>query len=123
METRHINLEENCAEITARSAMLDGSKFMDVSMRNIRITDADLSDLHIEGAQLGGAYFENIGLPPEDHPGHDPALRQRPLTFRKCDLNGSTFDNCDLSGVEIVDCDISGLKINGVLIQELFNRK
>lgn len=123
MEKQQIKLERNCADITARNAMLDGSTFTDVSMQRVKITDANLSDLHVEGARLGGAHFENIGLPPQDHPDYDPELRQRPLRFEKSDLRGSTFAGCDLSGVEIVDCDISGLKINGILIEELLNRR
>lgn len=98
---------------------MDGSVLRDVSAKNVKITDANLSDLEIEGAQLGGAFIHNIGMPPEGHPAYDAAAKQRPLRFENCDLNGTAFTGCDLSGVEITDCNISGLKINGVLIAEL----
>jgi len=101
---------------------MDGSVLQDVSAKNVKIADANLSDLEIEGAQLGGAFIHNIGMPPQGHPAYDPAAKQRPLRFENCDLNGTTFADCNLSGVEISDCDISGLKINGVLIAELLKR-
>ena len=93
-----------------------------MAMANVRIVNANLSDLEIEGAQLGGAYIHNIGMPPRDHPLYDPEARQRPLHFEDCDLHGSTITNCDLSGVELTDCNIKGLKINGILIEELINQ-
>ena len=57
---------------------MDRSHFEDVSAKAVKITDANLSDLEIEGAQLGGAYIHNIGMPPEGHPMYDPAAKQRP---------------------------------------------
>ncbi|MEX6688999.1 pentapeptide repeat-containing protein [Danxiaibacter flavus] len=93
--------------------------FNDVSLIGTKITNANLSDLEIEGAQLGGAYLHNIGMPPKGHPGYDENARQRPLTFEKCDLSNSKIKHCDLSGVEISDCKISNAKINGIYVEEL----
>src|ERR1700750_3344782 len=61
--------------------------FNDISAKNVKIINANLSDLEIEGAQLGGAYIHNIGMPPEGHPMYNPAAKQRPLKFENCDLN------------------------------------
>ncbi|HTK19631.1 MAG TPA: pentapeptide repeat-containing protein [Mucilaginibacter sp.] len=116
-----IEIKEDCKIIIANKAMLNNSDFLDVAMANVKIVNANLSDLKIEGAQLGGAYIHNVGMPPKDHPMYDPEARQRPLRFEDCDLNNSKFSNCDLSGVELTDCNIKGLKINGIAIDDLIN--
>ena len=115
--------------LTVKRAVIDDSRFYmvcmdrlqfdDISAKNIKISNANLSDLEIEGAQLGGAYIHNIGMPPKGHPAYQSTAKQRPLKFEDCDLNNTTITNCNLSGVSISDCDISGLKINGVLIEDL----
>jgi len=117
-----IEIKEDCKVIIAQKAMLDNSNFFDVAMTNAKIVEANLSDLEIGSAQLGGAYIHNIGMPPKDHPMYDPEARQRPLRFEDCDLHGSTITNCDLGEVELIDCNIKGLKINGILIEELLNQ-
>ena len=98
---------------------MDRSHFQDVSAQKVKIMDANLSDLEIEGAQLGGAYIHNIGMPPKGHPMYNPDARQRPLRFENCDLNNSAITNCNLSGVCIDDCNLSGMKINGILVEDL----
>jgi len=101
---------------------MDGSHFRDVSAKWLKITDANLSDLEIEGAQLGGAFIHNIGMPPDGHPMYDPEARQRPLKFENCDLNNSTFTDCNLDGVVIDNCNVGGMKINGVLVEDLLKQ-
>ncbi len=98
---------------------MDGAFFDDISAKKIKIKNANLSDLEIEGAQLGGAYIHHIGMPPEGHPMHNPDIKQRPLRFENCDLNGSTITNCNLSRITISDCNTSGMKINGILVDDL----
>ncbi|MES2113286.1 MAG: pentapeptide repeat-containing protein [Bacteroidota bacterium] len=105
-----------------REFCMDNSTIVDVSAKNVKISDANLSDLEIEGAQLGGAYIHNIGMPPEGHPAYDPALKQRPLKFENCDLNGSVIMDCNLSGAAISDCNLSGMTINGILVEDLLKR-
>ena len=114
-----IEIKEEGKVIIAKNAMLNNSDFFDVAMANVKIVNANLSDLEIEGAQLGGAYIHNIGMPPKGHPFYDPDARQRPLRFDNCDLHGSIITNCDLAGVDISNCNIDGLKINGVLVDDL----
>ena len=116
-----IEIKEDCKVIIAKNAMLNNSDFFDVAMANVKIVNANLSNLEIEGAQLGGAYIHNIGVPPKDHPLYDPDARQRPLRFKDCDLHESVFINCDLNGVDLTDCNIKGLKINGIAIDDLIN--
>ncbi len=118
---KKIKINEDCKILLVTRAMLNDSRFQDVAMMNVKITDANLSDLEIEGAQLGGAYIHNIGMPPKGHPMYDANARQRPLRFEDCDLHDSTITNCDLSGVVLNDCNISGMIINGIPIDWLLN--
>jgi len=101
---------------------MDRSHFRDISAKAIKIVDANLSDLEIEGAQLGGAFIHNIGMPPKGHPMYNPDAKQRPLKFENCDLNGTTITDCNLSSVIIDDCNINGMKINGILVTDLLNK-
>lgn len=118
LEVKRASIEDSRFEILC----MDRSHFRDVSAKNIKITDANLSDLEIEGAQLGGAYIHNIGMPPKGHPMYNPEARQRPLKFENCDLKNSTFTDCNLSGVIIDDCKLSGMKINGILVEDLLKQ-
>lgn len=102
-----------------REFCMDNSTIVDVSAKNVKISDANLSDLEIEGAQLGGAYIHNIGMPPEGHPAYNPAAKQRPLKFENCDLNSSVITDCNLSGVLISNCNLTGMTINGILLEDL----
>ena len=121
MQPEIVQVTEEVKIINVKRACIDNSKFEDVSATGLRITDANLSDLEIEGAQLGGAYIHNIGMPPQGHPAYSPDAKQRPLKFENCDLNGSTIRNCNLSAVDIDDCDIKGMKIFGVLVEDLLS--
>lgn len=114
-----IEITEDCKIIIANRAMLNDSNFHDVAMMNVKIVDANLSDLEIEGAQLGGAYIHNIGMPPKGHPMYDHKAKHRPLRLEDCDLNNSSITNCNLSGVSISDCNLSGMTINGILVENL----
>ncbi|ANE48713.1 hypothetical protein SY83_03885 [Paenibacillus swuensis] len=104
-------------------ADLSGANFKDVNMSRMFITDANLSDLEIDGAQLGGAYIHNIGLPPKGHPAYrEDQGRQRPLRFEMCEMAGSTITSSDLSGVNIEGCNIEGLTIDGIDVSKLLKR-
>ncbi len=125
--------------IDAQKSVLSGSKFHqvmiddwdlnDVSMKNCRIVNANLSDLEIAGAQLGGAFIHNVGVPAPGHPAYDPALNQQHIKFEDCNLTGTEITDCNLTGtkitdcnftdVEIEDCNLSGMKINGILVDDL----
>jgi uncharacterized protein YjbI with pentapeptide repeats len=108
---------------------LESVTFFDINGSKMKIVNANLSDLEIEGAQLGGAYIHNIGMPPKDHPMYVEGARMRPVKFDDCDLSQSTIRNCNLSGVEISDCNLSGvtlkdcnltgMTINGIPVEQL----
>jgi RNA polymerase sigma-70 factor (ECF subfamily) len=94
-----------------------------VNGSGLTIINANLSDMEIEGAQLGGAYIHNIGMPPKDHPMYVEGAKMRPVKFEDCQLANSQFKNCDLRGVAITDCNIAGMTINGIAVEELLARR
>jgi uncharacterized protein YjbI with pentapeptide repeats len=124
-----ISIIETTKIIDAKYSHLDGSIFVmlkmskasfnDVDLSNLKIVNANLSDLEIEGAQLGGAYFHNIGMPPKGHPAYDEKEKQRPLRFEDCELEASTITNCNLKKVAITDCNTQGMTINGILVDDM----
>lgn len=107
------------ANSSFRDVCMDGSNFWNVSLQKIKISNANISDLEIEGAQLGGAFIHNIGMPPKDHPMYDPNAKMRPVRFEHCELAGSSFQDCDLSGVAFTKCNFKGATIDGVSVEEL----
>jgi uncharacterized protein YjbI with pentapeptide repeats len=124
-----IKITQTEAQLEVQTACLDDSRFQfvqmqrcyfeNISLSGTKISDADLSDLEVDGAQLGGAYFHDIGMPPEGHSMYEPEARQRPLRFENCDLTNSEIRNCNLDGVELNGCTMSGMKINGIPVEEL----
>jgi uncharacterized protein YjbI with pentapeptide repeats len=106
-------------ESTITMAYIDGLTLNNVSAKNLKIFDANLSDLEINGAQMGGAYIHSIDMPPVGHPHYDAGAVHRPLKFEACNLNGSTMHNCNLSSVSISNCNLTGMTINGILVEEL----
>lgn len=64
---------------------------------------------------LGGVKFTDTSLGEDKHP----------ISFNRCDLEGSMFSNSNLKNIEIENCDISGMKIDGIPIEnllELYNK-
>ena len=117
-----IHLSETKKILRVKTAMIDHSYFEDVSAQCVKIKDANLSDLEIENAQLGGAYIHNIGMPPKGHPMYDANAKQRPLKFENCDLHGSSITDCNLSNLHINDCNLTGMKINGILVEDMIRK-
>lgn len=130
MET--VNIHQTTAQLTVKEACIDnalfnnvkltGATFIDVAMDKVKISNANLSHLEIEGAQLGGAYIHNIGMPPKGHPMHKPDAFMRPVKFEDCMLAGGIITNCNLTGVAITNCNLSGMTINGILVEELLRK-
>ena len=104
------------------NGMLEPLYFNDVNMSGTRIINANLSDLEIENAQMGGAWIHNIGTPPEGHPLHNPAVQQRPVRFDDCNFSNSTIHNCNLGSVAITDCETIGMTINSILVDDLLKQ-
>jgi uncharacterized protein YjbI with pentapeptide repeats len=129
MKKEDLEIVDAWKVINARHACFDYSRFVatgaenmyfeNVSLAGTKITDANLSKLEIDGAQMGGAYIHNIGIPKEGALHYNPDTAKLPIKFENCELNGSVISKCSLKNVEIVDCDIEGLKINGILVKDL----
>ncbi len=113
----------NLGKIRVNNANLGSSHFNNICFIGAKITDANMSDFEIDGAQLGGAYIHHIGMPPEDHPLYRPDQpEQRPVRFEDCNFKGSTVTNCDLRNVQLNGCNIEGLTIDGIDILDLVNK-
>jgi uncharacterized protein YjbI with pentapeptide repeats len=95
---------------------LAGSAFENVNLSKVRMHDINLSDLDLSAAQIGGARFRHIGLPPDKE---GKQGRQRAVTFEEATLCDSTFRKVDLSNVKIIECDVRGMTIDGVLVTDL----
>jgi uncharacterized protein YjbI with pentapeptide repeats len=118
IEATEFDLEQS----TFKKGSLNKSRFENIMMKditifdvngsNMKIVNANLSDLEIEGAQMGGALIHNIGMPPKDHPAYDEGAKMRPITFDDCNLSGLNINDCNLSGGVINDCNLSGLQIS-----------
>jgi len=117
---RQLVIEDVCMDESSFINVCGKSLLWDnVNLTGTKIKNANLSDLEIKGAQLGGALFKHIGLPTSDHAHYNPDAKQRPLRFENCDLNNSLFMECNLSGVEINNCSLEGMKINGIEVLAL----
>ncbi|WMT43036.1 pentapeptide repeat-containing protein [Paenibacillus sp. D2_2] len=131
MEREKIKIVNTWGLIETEQACLDGSIFIatgaerlymeDVSLAGTKITNANLSNLEIDGAQLGGAYFHNIGIPREGDFHYNPDTAGKPVRFEHCELVQSSFTKCDLRKVEIHECKLEGMRINGILVEDLLN--
>lgn len=88
--------------------------------RNINFKNSSYADLNLSGSKfslvtLGGVQFKDTNL------GED----KDPISFDRCDLEGSTISNSNLKNIKIENCDITGMKINGIPIEsllELYNQ-
>jgi uncharacterized protein YjbI with pentapeptide repeats len=110
---RHFALHAKLTGSRFEDVCLGDAEFDNVSLARAKLHNIDLSDITVTAAQIGGASFKHVGLPPGS-PG-----KQRPLRFEEADLNGSTLLNCDLSGVKIEKCNIQGMTIDGVSVADL----
>jgi uncharacterized protein YjbI with pentapeptide repeats len=104
----------NLSQSSFHDVNLSQSSFDDINLGNTTFHNVNFSDITITAAQIGGAAFKHIGLPPGS------ADKQRPIKFEECDFNHITIRSCDLSNAEISGCELSGMRINDVLVTDLF---
>lgn len=91
------------------------SKFRNINLKSSLYADLNLSGSKFSFVTLGGVHFKDTSL------GED----KLPISFNRCDLEGSTISNSNLKNMEIENCDITGMKINGIPIEnllELYNK-
>lgn len=90
---------------------LSHSKFQNLNLRNSLYADLNLSNSEMIFVTLGGVNFIDTNLGDES----------MPITFERCDLEGSKFSNSNLRNVEIQNSDLSGMKIDNVPVEELID--
>lgn len=90
---------------------LSYSKFQNLILTNSLYAHLNLSTSEIVFVTLGRVNFIDTNLGDEN----------TPISFDRCDLEGSKFCNSNLRNVEIKNSDLSGLKINNVLVEELID--
>jgi hypothetical protein len=104
------NLKIDCADVTK-------CFFNNLNMSKGKITDADLSELVIDGAQWGGAHFQYIGYGNQSRP--DLEHNKLGVLFSNCSFQNGTLSDCNFSNTRLENCKIEGLTINGVPVEQL----
>ncbi|KFN02300.1 GNAT family N-acetyltransferase [Bacillus clarus] len=85
------------------------SKFRNINLKNSLYADLNLSNSKFKLVTFGGVHFTDINLGEE----------KEPISFERCDLEGSKINNSNLKNVEIQNSDITGMKINNIPVAEL----
>ena len=88
---------------------LSHSKFQNINLRNSLYADLNLSNSEMVFVTLGGVRFIDTDLGEEN----------MPISFERCDLEGSKFSNSNLRNVEIQKSDLTGMKIDDVPVEDL----
>ncbi|KMP31327.1 acetyltransferase [Bacillus cereus] len=105
----------NMMNLKMSNCNVSQSNFRNINFRNSSYADLNLSGSKFDFVTLGGVQFKDTNL------GED----KDPISFNRCDLEGSTISNSNLKNIEIENCDISGMKINGIPVEnllELYNK-
>ncbi|MCH4566274.1 GNAT family N-acetyltransferase [Bacillus sp. ES1-5] len=105
----------NIMHMNMSNCNVSQSKFRNINLKSSLYADLNLSGSKFSFVTLGGVHFKDTSL------GED----KLPISFNRCDLEGSTISNSNLKNMEIENCDITGMKINGILIEnllELYNK-
>ncbi|NBB80953.1 MAG: pentapeptide repeat-containing protein [Verrucomicrobia bacterium] len=110
---KHLALHAKLTGSRFQDVCLGDAEFDNVSLVRAKFHNINFSDITVTAAQIGGATFKHIGLPP------GAEGQQRPLRFEEADLPGTSFAKCDLSGVEMEDCKTDGMKIDGILVADM----
>lgn len=115
MECYGVNLEEssfsnsNLMNSHISNCNLSYSKFQNINLRNSLYADLNLSNSEMVFVTLSGVRFIDTNL------GED----KRPISFERCDLEGSKFISSSLRNVEIQNSDLTGMKIDNVPVEKL----
>jgi hypothetical protein len=88
---------------------LSHSKFQNINFRHSFFADLNLSYSKMRLVTLAGVRFMDINL------GDD----KEPISFERCDLQGTTIKNSSLRNMQVADCDITGMTIDGIPVEKL----
>ncbi|MES5938641.1 MULTISPECIES: GNAT family N-acetyltransferase [unclassified Bacillus cereus group] len=86
------------------------SKFRNINFKSSLYADLNLSGSKFSFVTLGGVHFKDTSIGEGKHP----------ISFNRCDLEGSTISNSNLKNMKIENCDINGIPIEKLL--ELYNK-
>ncbi|WP_260508142.1 GNAT family N-acetyltransferase [Cytobacillus firmus] len=87
------------------------SKFQNINLQRTLFADLNLSDSRYMHVTLSGVRFADTNL----------REGKTPISFDRCNLEGSRIKSSSLKNVEISDSNISGMKINGISVEDLFH--
>ncbi|MDW3036966.1 MULTISPECIES: GNAT family N-acetyltransferase [Bacillus cereus group] len=99
----------NIMHMNMSNCNVSQSKFRNINFKRSLFADLNLSGSKFNLVTLGGVQFNNTSLGEDNYP----------ISFNRCDLEGSTISNSNLKNMEIENCDITGMKINGIPIEKL----
>ncbi|MFJ8453806.1 GNAT family N-acetyltransferase [Bacillus paramycoides] len=102
-------VNSNVMNINMSNCNFSHSKFRNINLRNSSYADLNLSGSKFNFVTLGGVQFKNTNL----------GENKEPISFERCDLEGSKINNSNLKNVEIQNSDITGMKINNIPVEEL----
>ncbi|EJR54602.1 hypothetical protein IIM_01542 [Bacillus cereus VD107] len=102
-------VNSNVMNINMSNCNFSHSKFRNINLRNSSYADLNLSVSKFNLVTLGGVQFKNTNL----------GENKEPISFERCDLEGSKINNSNLKNVEIQNSDITGMKINNIPVEEL----
>ncbi|MGR3778328.1 GNAT family N-acetyltransferase [Bacillus paramycoides] len=102
-------VNSNVMNINMSNCNFSHSKFRNINLRNSSYADLNLSGSKFNLVTLGGVQFKNTNL----------GENKEPISFERCDLEGSKINNSTLKNVEIQNSDITGMKINNIPVEEL----
>ncbi|SCN34365.1 Uncharacterized protein BCRIVMBC938_02491 [Bacillus wiedmannii] len=105
----------NIMHMNMNNCNVSQSKFRNINFKSSLYADLNLSGSKFSFVTLGGVHFKDTSLGEGKHP----------ISFNRCDLEGSTICNSNLKNMEIENCDITGMTIDGVPIEkllELYNK-
>jgi len=103
--------------VTVSYADLQSCHFYDMNMVNGKISDANLSNLVIDGAQWGGAQIRNVGFVNSSDESAEP--NPNSVQFTNCNFRNGVMTDCNFTDVKLENCNIEGLTINGVPVAKL----
>lgn len=99
----------NLANIHISNCNLSHSKFQNINFKHSYYVDLNLSYSKMRLVTLGGVRFIDTNL------GDD----KEPLSFERCDLQGTKISNSNLRNLQIIDSDITGMTIDNIQVEKL----
>ncbi|MEQ2525135.1 GNAT family N-acetyltransferase [Bacillaceae bacterium CLA-AA-H227] len=88
---------------------LSHSKFQNINFKHSLYADLNLSHSKVRLVTLGGVRFIDTDL------GDD----KEPISFERCDLQGTKISNSNLRNLQINTCDLTGMTIENIPVEKL----